>query len=111
MSADNISSKIKALLALNGKKSVELAKHLGISRQSLANKFSRGSFSAEDLIQIASFTGSTLEFVCSAGTVVLDGSCLRSERNDRIENAEQLADFLGLDEEQKKKLIEENKQR
>lgn len=111
MSADNISSKIKGLLALNGKKSVELAKYLGISRQSLANKFSRGSFSAEDLIKVAEFLGGTLEIISPGGAVPLNESCIRSDRNDRIEYAEQLADFLELDKKQKEKLIEENKQR
>lgn len=50
-----VTSKIKALLALKNKKNVELAKYLEMTPQSLRNKFSRGSFSVEDLIKIANF--------------------------------------------------------
>ena len=46
-----VSDKIKALLKMKGRKMNELADYLGIGRQSLSNKFSRGSFSAEDLIK------------------------------------------------------------
>lgn len=38
-----------------GRKSVELAGYLGISQQSMRNKFHRNSFSAEDLIKITDF--------------------------------------------------------
>ena len=58
----SITDKVQAAIILSGKSKAELAKYLGISRQSLSNKFSRGSFSAEDLIKIADFTGSTLLF-------------------------------------------------
>jgi DNA-binding XRE family transcriptional regulator len=51
----NLTNKIKALLRMCGKKNTELAAYLGVTIQSLANKFNRGSFSAEDLIKIAAF--------------------------------------------------------
>ena len=48
-----VTEKIKALLSIKGKKNVELAAYLGISPQSLQNKFNSGSFSAEDLIKVS----------------------------------------------------------
>ncbi len=58
----SVTDKVRAALNLSGKSNTELAAYLGISTQSLSNKLSRGSFSAEDLIKIADFTGSTLLF-------------------------------------------------
>lgn len=58
----SITDKVKAAINLSGKSKTELARYLNISNQSLSNKLSRGSFSAEDLIKIADFTGSTLLF-------------------------------------------------
>lgn len=55
-----ITDKVKAAMTVKGKKSNELAQYLGITNQSLSNKFNRGSFSAEDLIKIADFTGAML---------------------------------------------------
>lgn len=73
-----VTCKIKALLSLKGKKNIELAKYFGISPQSMRNKLNRGSFSAEDLIKIAEFTGSTLAFeVDDAQKIVLDKSDIR----------------------------------
>lgn len=57
-----VTEKVKALLSIKGKKNIELAEHLGMSSQSLQNKLNRSSFSAEDLIKIADFTGATLAF-------------------------------------------------
>ena len=51
----SVTNKIKSLLSLKGKKNIELAAYLGISPQSMQNKLSRGSFSAEDLIKISDF--------------------------------------------------------
>ena len=58
----SITDKVKAAMTIKGKKNSELAEYLGITNQSLSNKFNRGSFSAEDLIKIADFTGSKLNF-------------------------------------------------
>lgn len=55
-----ITDKVKAAMTIKGKKNGELAEYLGITNQSLSNKFNRGSFSAEDLIKIADFTGAKL---------------------------------------------------
>lgn len=58
----NITDKIKAVMAVKGKKNMDLAAYLGMTNQSLSNKFNRGSFSAEDLIKIADFVDATLNF-------------------------------------------------
>jgi len=58
----SITDKVKAAMTIKGKRNSELAEYLGITNQSLSNKFNRGSFSAEDLIKIADFTGSKLIF-------------------------------------------------
>lgn len=57
-----VTEKIRALLSIKGKKNIELAAYLGMTPQSFQNKLSRGSFSAEDLIKIADFTGTSLAF-------------------------------------------------
>lgn len=76
-----ITARIKGLLALKGKMNKELAEYLGISPQSLQNKFNRGSFSADDLIKIATFTGVDLAYVekGTPGVVKLDKSCIRQK--------------------------------
>lgn len=72
-----IANRIKSLLSMAGKKQIELAAYMGISPQSLQNKFSRGSFSADDLIKIANFTGAELAFITGENKVTLDSSCIR----------------------------------
>lgn len=74
-----ITAKVKGLLALKGKKNKELAEYMGITAQSLQNKFNRGSFSADDLIKIAAFADVDLAFVerGTANVVLLDESCVR----------------------------------
>lgn len=76
---EEITGKIKALLAMAGKKNVELAEYLGIFPQSLQNKFNRGSFSADDLIRIAEFTGAELVLELGDDRIVLDSSCIRDK--------------------------------
>lgn len=77
----SVSEKIKALLAIKGKKNIDLANYLHISNQSLSNKFSRGSFSADDLINISNFLGCSLEFKISENqSITLDKSDLHSPK-------------------------------
>ena len=57
-----VSDKIKALLNMKGKKYKELAQLFGISEQAMRNKFVRGSFSADELIQIADFLDCQLAY-------------------------------------------------
>ncbi|MDK2905445.1 MAG: hypothetical protein PWR12_1521 [Eubacteriaceae bacterium] len=58
----SVSDKIKSLLQLKGVKNKDLADYLGITPQSMRNKFTRGSFSADDLIKISDFLGCKLYF-------------------------------------------------
>lgn len=67
------SDKVKGLLALNGRKQVELAEHFGMTSQSMNNKMNRDSWSAKDLMTVAEFTGCKLAFVLPDGNnIVLD---------------------------------------
>ena len=50
-----VSDKIKQIMKMKTVTNVQLANHLGMLPQSLANKFSRGSISADELIQILDF--------------------------------------------------------
>ena len=50
-----VSDKIKQKMKMKKVTSVQLAQHLGMLPQSLANIFSRGSISADELIQILDF--------------------------------------------------------
>lgn len=79
-----ITNRIKSLLSMAGKKQIELAAYMGISPQSLQNKFSRSSFSADDLIKISNFTGAELAFITGENgenKVTLDSSCIRESES------------------------------
>ena len=67
-----VSDKIKAFLTLKGKNAADLAKHLGISKQALSNKYYRDSFSAEDLIKIADFLKIDLAFIIDNQKIILN---------------------------------------
>lgn len=78
-----VTEKIKSLMAIKGKKNVELANYLNIGAQSLSNKFNRGSFSAEDLIKISDFLGVTLNFeIDDKQKIVLDMSDIREQKEE-----------------------------
>lgn len=62
-----MSEKVKALLALSGKKQTELAEAFGMSKQTMSNKMARGSWSAEDLAKAAEFCGCSLAFILPDG--------------------------------------------
>ena len=85
-----ISQRLKSWLVLNDKKAVELANYMGISAQSLNNKFARGSFSIDDLIRIADFTGSTLSLVNDRGRLDLGADCIR-EKESKAEKETKIA--------------------
>lgn len=63
----SVSAKVKALLAIAEKKQIDLAEHFGMTKQSMNNKISRDSWSAEDLISVADFCGCKLAFICPDG--------------------------------------------
>lgn len=74
-----VSEKIKALLQIKGKKKNELATYLGMNSQSLSNKFSRDSFSSDDLIKISNFLDCSLAFeIDDKQKIILDTSDLKS---------------------------------
>lgn len=78
----SVSEKIKALLAIRGKKQVELADHLGMNRQALNNKFNRGSFSSKDLIEIADFLECELAFIVDENQkIILDNNDIKQKDN------------------------------
>lgn len=66
-----ISEKIKAILSLTGNKQADLAQHLEIAPQSVANKMSRDSWSAGDLVKVAGMVGAKLEFVLPDGQQIV----------------------------------------
>lgn len=52
------SSKIKALLQMQGVKQIELVSLLGLSsQQALTNKFRRNAWSVDDLVKVCEFLG------------------------------------------------------
>lgn len=75
----NLPTKIRTLLQIQGKKNKDLSEYLGLTTpQTLNNKFKRCSFSADDLIKIAAFTGSELAFILPNGQkIALDLSDIR----------------------------------
>jgi len=63
----DVSQIIKALLTLNKRKIIDFAAFYGVTRQSMSNKMSRNSFSAEDLIKAAEFVDCELFFQLDDG--------------------------------------------
>jgi len=56
-----LSSEIKGLLQVEGVKQLDLQVPLGMtSKQSVANKFARNSWSVEDLVKVVDFLGGKL---------------------------------------------------
>lgn len=75
-----ISSKVKALLELKKTSQVDLAAHLGITKQALSNKFYRDSFSGSDLIKVADFLNSNLAFIVDEKQAIFfDSNDIRRE--------------------------------
>ena len=69
----SVSDKVKGLLALSGKKQVELAETFGMSKQTRGNKMTRNSWSARDLAKVAEFCGCKLAFIMPDGqTIYID---------------------------------------
>ena len=64
---------MKGLLALRGKKQLELAEYFDMSKQTLSNKMARGSWSADDLTRVAEFCSCKLAFILPDGQQILIG--------------------------------------
>lgn len=62
---------VKAIADMTGVKRQKLAESLGINAQSLTNKYSRDSFSAIDLIKIATACGCRLSFTDEKGKSII----------------------------------------
>lgn len=55
-----VSDKIKQIMKEKGIKVNQLAEYMGVKPQSVTNKFSRDSWSAQDLISVLDFLGCQL---------------------------------------------------
>lgn len=66
-----ISKKIKEIMKEKHVTNVKLAKYLGISPQSLTNKFYRGSISIPELIIILDYLGCELAIITKPDTLVM----------------------------------------
>lgn len=67
----SVAKKVKGLLSVNNKDMAGLADALGISKQALANKFYRDSFTPSDLIIVADYVGASLAFLSADGSTVV----------------------------------------
>lgn len=66
-----ISDKVKGLLALCGKKQIELATYFGMSKQSMSNKIANNRWFASDLVKVADFCGCKLVFILPDGQQII----------------------------------------
>lgn len=66
-----ISKKIKEIMKEKHVTNVKLAKYLGLSPQSLTNKFYRGSISIPELIVILDYLGCELAIITKPDTMVM----------------------------------------
>lgn len=66
-----IANKIKSIMKDKHITNVQLAKHLGMSPQSLSNKFYRDSFSTQDLIIILDYLDCELVIVSKPDTRIV----------------------------------------
>ena len=67
----SVSDKVREMLALSGKKQIELAAQFGMSKQTMSNKFARNSWFATDLIKAAEFCGCKLAFIMPDGEQII----------------------------------------
>lgn len=67
----NTSDTVKGLLALSGKRQIELAEYFGMTKQAMSNKFARNSWNAVDLKKTADFCGCALAFIMPNGQQII----------------------------------------
>lgn len=78
-----VNDKVRAILALAGKRNIDLAGLYGVSKQSMNNKMTNNRFSADDLIRIAEFAGCRVAFVLPDGQhIFLEPEDIRQDRDD-----------------------------
>ena len=75
----SVTGKIRALMNLTNKDHAAVAAALGISKQALSNKFTRDSFSADDLIVISEALGCSLMFVADDVKIALTMEDVRAK--------------------------------
>ena len=90
----SVSDKVKGLLALCGKKQVDMAASFGMSKQTMGNKMNRGSWSANDLAKAAEFCGCKRRLLCQ--TVSRSSLMLRKKKRPRANDARGLGAGLTL---------------
>lgn len=78
----SVAKTVKAVLSLKGKRQTDLAEHFNMKPQSMANKMSRDSFSAEDLIKVAEFACCRIAFVLDDGQMLYLESDKKEESDD-----------------------------
>lgn len=66
----DVSSAVRTMLSLAGKKQTDLAAYFGMSPQGMTNKMSRCSWSTEDLVKAAAFTGAQVVIKLPDGNVL-----------------------------------------
>ena len=66
-----VSDKVKGLLALCGKRQIDLATSFGMSKQTMGNKMARGSWSGNDLARVAELCGCKLAFIMPDGQQII----------------------------------------
>ena len=67
----SVSDKVKAVMALSGKRQIDLAEEFGMSKQAMSNKFAKNSWFAKDLVKVANFCGGQLMFVLPNGQQII----------------------------------------
>lgn len=77
----SVSKSVKGLLALRGKRQIDLAEHFGMSKQTMSNKMARNSWSGADLAKVAEFVGCKLAFVLPDGQLIH----IEAENDDKAE--------------------------
>lgn len=80
-----ISSSIKALVSLTGRKQSDLMEPLNMSsRQSLSNKFSNERWSAQDIVDIAKLCNCRVAFILPNGQEIRIGDDTEIEAKNEI---------------------------
>ncbi|MCR4771452.1 MAG: transcriptional regulator KorA [Oscillospiraceae bacterium] len=66
-----VSDAVKGLLGMSGKKQVDLAARLGMTKQSMSNKIKKNSWFASDLVKAADLCGCKVAFILPDGQQII----------------------------------------
>lgn len=75
-----ISDTVKGLLAMCGKRQIELAAHFGMSKQTMSNKMTRNGWFGNDLVRVADFCGCKLAFIMPNGQQIIIEDALEEKK-------------------------------